>query len=498
MSVERGRCVLDRAYRVGSIDPRLGGSFVEHLGRGVYGGVFDPDDEQADEAGFRRDVIGLVRELGVPIVRYPGGNFVSGYRWEDGIGPPPLRPRRLDLAWRTIESNQFGTDEALSWCERVGAEAMMAVNLGTRGAGAAAELVEYVNHPGTSAWSDRRRANGHPNPYGVRLWCLGNEMDGPWQLGHRPAADYGRDALSAARAMRAVDPAIELVVCGSSHAGMPTHPTWEATVLDICYEDVDYVSLHAYYGRPQHSREAFLASALDMDRFIETVAATCDYVRARRRSSRRLGLALDEWNVWHRDAEPEIAPWQEAPPQLENRYDGEDAVVVGTLVNSLIRHADRVRVACLAQLVNVIAPIVAERGRPAWRQSIYWPFRDLIQCAEGDALAVSVTSPTSEWEGLGSVPMLDGAATLAGDGEEVRVLLANRSPVSDVLTELDLRDFPGFELATHHCLRASAGPGVGLGWPPPAEVPVRGERSGRPEVLVPRLSWNRLVVRRTS
>ncbi len=497
MSTPRARLVVDPAFRIGRVDRRLGGSFVEHLGRCVYGGIWDPEDPASDAKGFRSDVLGLVRELGVPVVRYPGGNFVSGYRFEDGIGPPEDRPRRADLAWRSMETNRFGTDEALAWCAEAGTEAMLAVNLGTRGALAAAELVEYTNHPGGTYWSELRAANGHPEPYGVRLWCLGNEMDGPWQIGHRPAADYARDALAAARAMRAVDPTIELVACGSSNSAMPSFPTWEATVLDVCYDEVDHISLHSYYGRPYPSQGAFLASALDMDRFIETVAATCDHIRAKHRSTKRIGLSFDEWNVWHRDSEPEHRPWLEAPPMLENRYDQLDAVVVGTLVNSLLRHADRVKVACLAQLVNVIAPIVAEPGRPAWRQSIFWPYRDLVRYGEGDSLRVAVSSPEHDVVGVGSVPALDVAATVSADGEELRVLVANRSPDLDVATELDLRPWDGFELVSHQLLAPGAPrPGDGSGWPGPLAAPLPAERSGALEVSIPAMSWSTLVARR--
>lgn len=497
MSPGTAQLVVHPDFRIGTVDRRLGGSFVEHLGRCVYGGIWDPDDPAADGDGFRSDVFELVRELQVPVVRYPGGNFVSGYRFEDGIGPPESRPSRLDLAWRSVETNRFGTDEALGWCATAGTEAMLAVNLGTRGAEAAADLVEYTNHPGGTYWSDLRAANGHPEPYGVELWCLGNEMDGPWQIGHRPAADYARDALQAARAMRAVDRTIELVACGSSNSAMPSFAAWEATVLDTCYDDVDYISLHSYYGRPS-SRGELLASALDMDRFIETVVATCDHVGARRRSTKRIKLSFDEWNVWHRDMEPDHEPWQQAPPMLENRYDHDDAVVVGTLVNSLIRHADRVKVACLAQLVNVIAPIVADPGRPAWRQSIFWPYRDLIRAAGSDALLVALSGPEHDVAGVGSVPVLDAAATVSEDGDELRLSIANRSLDRDVPTTLDLRAWPGYALVSHERLADSAPRPAGApGWPPPAAVPLPGERSGRVEVSIPRLSWNTLVARRS-
>ena len=220
--MQTAKITIDPNFRIGEVDPRLYGSFIEHLGRAVYGGIYEPEHPTADDMGFRQDVLDLVRELGVPIIRYPGGNFVSGYDWEDGVGPVEERPRRLDLAWKTVETNRVGTNEFAAWAKRAGAEPMIAVNLGTRGTDAARNLVEYCNHPGGSYWSDLRRSHGAEEPHAVGVWCLGNEMDGPWQIGHKTAAEYGRLAVETAKAMKWVDPSIELVACGSSKAAMPT------------------------------------------------------------------------------------------------------------------------------------------------------------------------------------------------------------------------------------------------------------------------------------
>ena len=167
---------------------------------------------------MRGDVIELVRELDTPICRYPGGNFVSAYNWEDGIGPKENRPKRLDLAWHTTEPNQVGIHEFADWAEKAGTEMMLAVNLGSRGLDEARNFVEYVNHPGGSYWSRPARKNGRTEPWNCRLWCLGNEMDGPWQVGHKTADEYGHLANETAKAMRGFDPTLELVVCGSSHS----------------------------------------------------------------------------------------------------------------------------------------------------------------------------------------------------------------------------------------------------------------------------------------
>ena len=359
---------IDPHFVVGDINPRLFGSFVEHLGRCVYDGIYEPAHPTADEDGFRNDVIELVRELGVTAIRYPGGNFVSGYRWEDGVGPQEQRPRRLDLAWHSTETNEVGLDEFARWLKKVGSELMYAVNLGTRGVQEALDVLEYANVRSGTALSDLRAANGSPEPHAIRMWCLGNEMDGPWQLGHGTPQSYAQLASKTARAMRQVDPDLELVVCGSSGAGMPTFGEWERVVLEETYDDVDYISCHAYYEPIDGDFGSFLASAVNMDRFIESVVATADHVKALKRSDKTINISFDEWNVWYQsryndvDRITDVEAWPVAPRLLEDAYSVMDAVVFGNLLISLLRHADRVTSASLAQLVNVIAPIMTEPG----------------------------------------------------------------------------------------------------------------------------------------
>lgn len=420
--------ILDREFRVGPVDRRLFGSFVEHMGRCVYTGLYEPDHPSADERGFRTDVLDLVRRLGTTVVRYPGGNFVSGYRWEDGVGPREERPRRLDLAWHATETNAFGTDDFMAWCGAAGVEPMMAVNLGTRGVQEAVDLLEYCNHPGGTRLSDQRRANGSPAPYDVRLWCLGNEMDGPWQVGHRPAADYGRLAAATGRAMRMVDPRIELVACGSSTTDMPTFGAWEATVLEECYDVVDYVSLHSYHDPTGRAPGAYLATAVALDRAIESVIATADHVGARLRSRKRLRLSVDEWNVWYFSNwdQHDLAEWPEVRPLIEDTYDELDATMVASLLVTLLRHADRIGVACLAQLVNVIAPIRTEPGGRAWVQPTFEPLAQVTAAARGDVLRVEPRVATYETE-VGDVPLLDAAATYDEETGRYALVLVNRS-----------------------------------------------------------------------
>jgi alpha-L-arabinofuranosidase len=422
------RFTIDPDAHRGAIDRRLFGSFVEHMGRCVYTGIFEPDHPTAAPDGFRGDVEDLVRELGITVVRYPGGNFVSGYRWQDGIGPRENRPRRLDLAWRSIETNQVGTDEFLRWAKRLDIEAMLAVNLGTAGILEAADLVEYCNVPGGTRWSDERRANGSPDPYGVKLWCLGNEMDGPWQTGHKNAAEYGALALQAANAMRLVDPTIELVACGSSGHDIPTFGYWESTVLEHTFDVVDYVSMHAYYQQHDDDRHSFLASGAAMDRFIDDVVATADAVAARKHSRKRLKISFDEWNVWYqsRFVGPAATEIDVSGPRIEDIYSATDAVVVGDLLISLINHADRIGVACLAQLVNVIAPIMTEPGGPAWRQSTFFPIAETIRRAAGNSLVVTGDAGEMPTARYGDVPVVAVAATHDPDTSAISVFITNR------------------------------------------------------------------------
>ena len=434
---------LHRDFRIGAVDQRLFGSFVEHMGRCVYTGIFEPDHPLADPHGFRTDVLELVRRLGPTVARYPGGNFVSAYRWEDGVGPRDQRPRRLDPAWQAVESNTFGTDEFITWCRTVDVEPMLAVNLGTRGVQDAVDLLEYCNHPGATRLSDLRRSNGSTEPHDVRLWCLGNEMDGPWQVGHKPAAEYGRLAAATARAMRLVDPGIELVACGSSSPTMPTFAGWEATVLEQCYEDVDYLSLHTYYDPTGKSAAEFLAGAVELDRAIDAAVATVDHVAARLKTRKRLRLAVDEWNVWYVSdwTAPDRRDWPERRSLIEDTYDDVDATMVASLLITLLRHADRVAIACLAQLVNVIAPIRTDPGGRAWTQTIFQPFSQIAAAARGEVLRVEPRVATYSTE-LGDVPVLDATATFDEETGDLTLVLVNRSDRAPVQLQVDAHDFP--------------------------------------------------------
>jgi alpha-N-arabinofuranosidase len=438
--------VLDPAFIVAPVNRRTFGSFVEHMGRCVYTGIYEPGHPTADEDGFRGDVLAYARELGVSVVRYPGGNFVSGYRWEDGTGPVAERPRRRDLAWHSIETNEVGVDEFVKWAAKAGTEVMYAVNLGTRGVQEALDVHEYVNHPSGTALSDRRIANGGEKPYGIKLWCLGNELDGPWQTGYKTAEEYGRLAAVTARALKSAEPGLELVACGSSSSSMPTFGSWEATVLRHAYDSVDAISCHAYYEEFDGDLGSFLASAVDMDQFIRGVAATADSVGAQLRSKKRVNISFDEWNVWYLSRfqnAPAVEDWGVAPRVIEDEYNVSDAVVVGNLLVSLLRNSDRVTYACQAQLVNVIAPIRSEPGGPAWRQTIFHPFAATSRLARGDVLAGVPAAPTYATDRHGEASLVDAVATYDAPSGDLVVFAVNRHQGDPVTLTVDLGRFPG-------------------------------------------------------
>lgn len=489
---------LDRSFTIGRIDPRIYGSFIEHLGRAVYGGIYEPGHPTADENGFRRDVVKLVQDLGISVVRYPGGNFVSGFDWEDSVGPRESRKKRLDLAWFTTETNEVGLHEFIDWCRASGTEPMYSVNLGTRGVDAARSVVEYANHKSGSYYSDMRIANGAKDPFGIKLWCLGNEMDGPWQIGHKTATEYGRIANEAGKAMKWVDPSIELVACGSSSSTMPTFGDWEYTMLDECYDTVDYVSLHRYYGNPTNDTPGFLARTMDLDDFIHTVVCICDAVKGKKHSKKTINLSFDEWNVWYHSNQQDQEVWKQdkwgrALPLLEDIYNFEDALLCGSILNSFLRNADRVKIACLAQLVNVIAPIMTRNGGGAWAQTTFWPMLHASKYGRGTSLRAAVESPFYDCADYEGVPLIDASAVQGDDGS-VTVFCVNRDMESPFTLDIDLRDFGDMKLAEHILLHHDDVKAVNTEENPANVAPVRGPGGtmdgGRASIHIPALSWN--------
>jgi alpha-L-arabinofuranosidase len=462
------RVRLNFGKTIGVTDRRLFGAFVEHLGRCVYGGIFEPGHPTATPQGFRGDVLALVRELAPTIMRYPGGNFVSGYNWEDGVGPVEERPVRMDLAWLSRDPNTFGTNEFIDWCRLAAIEPMLAVNLGTRGPDDARRMVEYCNHPSGTQLSDLRRRHGWEEPHAVRFWCLGNEMDGPWQMGSKTATEYGRVATEAAKLMRMTDPTIELAAVGSSGRNMPTFGDWEKEVLRHTFDHVGFISLHTYLNDYAGDTAAFLASPDLMDGFIDEVVAIADAISAERGSQKKIMLSFDEWNVWYRTrrgATRTLPGWPIAPPILEEVYTMKDALAFGGACISLLNHADRVKAACLAQLVNAIAPILTETGGPAWRQSIFFPFADFANLGRGEVLDSEVASPTYSatyydprgatdlYFPIPAAPYLKVAAVHMPEEATLTLFLLNRHLTDEASVEISADGFPALAVERATTLR---------------------------------------------
>ncbi len=448
------RAVINQSRFTSDLDRRLLGAFLEHLGRAVYTGVYEPGSPLADAKGFRTDVIKEMKALGVPIMRYPGGNFVSGYNWLDGVGPKNQRPTVLERAWNSIETNQFGTNDFIEWCRLVGTEPLLGMNYGTGSAEMAVAYVEYCNVDKGTRWSELRRSHGYDAPHNVRYWCLGNEMDGPWQIGHMPAREYGQKARDTAHQIRVIDPDLQLIACGSSNRIMPTYLVWDREVLEECYDQVDAISLHCYYGNEPaisgNSTARYLAMNLDMELQIHEIAAVCDYVQGLRKSPKRLWLSFDEWNVWYRARSGDAVNGRRtfAPKLLEEVYNLEDALLVGGFVNSLLRKSDRVRLACLAQILNVIAPLMTN-ATSVLRQTIYYPYAWALQYAKGRVIDLSVESETypisakglrSDFARDDQVPFLDVAATVDAKAGQAAVFVLNRDLDNERELVLDWRE----------------------------------------------------------
>ena len=485
----KAKITIDLNDAIGRVDQRLFGSFIEHLGRAVYGGIYEPSHETADDMGFRQDVMELVKQLHVPIVRYPGGNFVSGYNWEDGIGDRTKRPRKLELAWNSIETNEIGIDEFQEWAKRAGSEVMMTVNLGTRGADDARNLVEYCNLRTDTYYADLRKQNGFEEPFNIKVWCLGNEMDGDWQIGYKKPLEYARLACETAKLMKLTDPTIELVACGSSGPLMPTFGEWERTVLRECYDHVDYISLHSYYGNRDQNTLEFLASSAEMDKFIKETVRICDEIKAEKGSEKDIMLSFDEWNVWFHSNEQDkkIEHWQIAPPLLEDVYNVEDALVVGGLLITLLRNCDRVKIACLAQLVNVIAPIMTETGGKVWAQTIFYPFLHCSEHGRGIALNTKCDCDTYQTSSKTDVPYIESIAVYDDNNDTITLFAVNRS--LDGTYNLELSGFDGYCLQSHTVLTGNDLNQCNTAANPNAVVPCD---AGTDMMLSPH-SWNMFI-----
>jgi len=432
----QARIRVDTGRVIGEVSPRVFGNFAEHLGRCIYGGIFEEGSPLSDSEGYRKDVMEAVKPLGVSILRWPGGNFASGYNWMDGVGPRDQRPARPDHAWGALESNRFGTDEFLRYCERIGAEPYICINAGLGSVDEARQWVEYCNETRPTYWAKQRAKNGHEKPWNVKIWGLGNEIDGPWQLGHKNAEDYAKFAMSAAVAMRREDDSIQLIASGSSNFRPGADWVgWNRTVLDSLKDEIDYISLHTYIGNPDNNFEKFLSVSQDLDDRIGIVAGQ---IRAASNSQTRphpIYIAFDEWNTWYR-ARAGGDEYQTAKTGLEEHYNFEDALATGMFLNSFLRHADVVKMANLAQLVNVIAPIFTNK-QGLYLQTIYFPLVEYGKQRNALSLDVQVTGPTYRVDDRRPLQYLDVSSTYSARDGAIYLNVLNRSEKMDIATRID-------------------------------------------------------------
>ena len=458
--MNKAHVVFDRRYVTGEIDRRIAGSFVEHLGRCLYSGLYEPDHPAADAAGFRNDVKALIRELGVTAVRYPGGNFVSGYNWKDGIGPRDKRPVRKDMAWNVLETNHVGINEFAAYLKEIGVELIQAVNLGTGSPMEAGELVDYCNGSGGSYWSDLRKSHGPAEPHNIRLWCLGNEMDGFWQIGALTAEEYGRKAREAAKIMRWMDNKIKLIACGSctNEAGHTSFGEWDRIVLEEAYDHIDYLSLHKYFNYrpdkhlayPMHDDARDIPFLFrDLQDYLDTVIAACDFVKGKKRSGKEVHISFDEWGV--------ITETGAVPGGREQHYGFAnfnlmDAVICGGILCTLINNADRVKAACQSLLVNEGGMISTAPGGKAIRQTTFFPFKDAAHLAKGMALRPVASLPRGPTAHHGEQETMTAAGTFDEERGKLRVFVMNCDTEQDCGFSLELGSFEKLQGVSHTLL----------------------------------------------
>lgn len=438
MSQQTAQILLDSNRTIAEISPLLFGGFAEHMGRCVYEGIYEPKSAHADANGLRTDVLAALRAQKYTTIRYPGGNFLSGYNWLDGVGPKEQRPRRRELAWQSLETNHFGTNEFMGFCRAIDAAPMLGVNMGTGAIQAAGDLVDYCNTPSGTYYADLRARHGYAAPHNVKYWCVGNEMDGPWQMGHLEAHEYGAKAREAAKLMRWMDPSIQTILCGSSNDQMPTYPEWDRVALEEAWEHMDYLSMHYYAGNRDNDTASFLASAVQFERFVDTLDGTLRYVKAKRRSQHDVYLSWDEWQVWYK-GDPLQGNWTEAPHLAEEMYNLEDALVVGQWLNVFLRKSHVLKIACVAQIVNVISWLHT-RGDELLKHPSYYVFELVSNHARGLALDALVKAPRLATKKYGDVPVLDVAAAYDPASGKDALFIVNRSQTGSVVTDIAWQD----------------------------------------------------------
>jgi alpha-N-arabinofuranosidase len=451
--MKKAKVIFDRNFTIGDVDRRLFGSFVEHLGRCMYGGIYQPDHETADSKGFRSDVKDLVKEVGVTGVRYPGGNFVSGYDWKDGIGPKENRPHKKDMAWNAIETNEVGTDEFLSMMENMGVETFMTVNLGTGTPKDAGELVDYCNTEKGTYWSNLRRQNGHTEPYNIKHWYMGNEMDGFWQICAKKPEEYARVCREASKVVKWIDPSTETIACGSctNEKGHDSFGIWDQAVLEECYDVIDYLSLHRYYNyypeihlayKNEETEKDIPYIFKDLQNYLDTVISACDFVKGKKRSEKQINISFDEWGVVTTTG---AVPGGVAQEYKFASFKEMDAMIYGGILCTFLNNADRVKIACQSLLVNEGGMISTDPKGKAIRQATFYPFKDAALFARGRSLRACAEVPQTETEHHGLQNCIVMAATYDESSGEIAVFITNCDMNESAEVEIELRSFGAIE-----------------------------------------------------
>lgn len=479
---KQAKITIHPSYQVGEISPRLFGTFLEPIGTMVNGTMYNPKHPTADEQGFRRDVIGALKAAGMRAVRLPGGNFVSAWNWKDSIGPRSERKVRLDPAWHQYITNEVGHDEYLQWAEKTGAEPLYTINLGSGGMQDAMDLVEYTNHAGGTWWSDLRRKNGHEAPYNVKTWYLGNEMDGPWQLGSwdKDPRGYGVRANEISKAIKWIDGRIETAVCASSSPFMDHYPQWEETVLQECYDSVDYLSMHHYHSAPPGDIRALLGGSVYYEDYINTEIALCDLIGAKCRSPKKIMLSFDEYGAMirpnaplhpgygyynmvrtHYRFDPAMGYILHDPDNMEERIrPGGDLLQMLSMVSiqlSFLRHADRVKIGCMT---GGLEALCASDHDHVWKSASHYAFRLLMEYARGISMRTAVEAETfdlpgyaiddtSQYRDKEGVSFIDAASAWDQERKQLAVFVINRSEEEEYPLTLDIRGFEQYRFAGH-------------------------------------------------
>lgn len=523
--MKEARIHIHPRFLIGDISPRLYGAFLEPIGTMVNGSMYNPMHPTADADGFRQDFLEALKAAGLPALRLPGGNFVSGWDWKSSIGPREKRKTQLDTAWFQYYTNDVGYDEYLKWTQMVGAEPLVTINLGTNGLRDALHIVEYTNHPAGSYWSDLRREYGREAPYGVRTWYLGNEMDGPWQIGswEKNPRGYGILAHEVSKGMKWIDPSIETVACVSSSPFLAHYPQWDLEVLQECYETVDYISLHHYHIAPPGDYGALLGGSCYFEDYIKTEIGLCDFMKTKLRSPKKMMLSFDEYGsreqplkgvlpgrgtVWEHEFNRERGYVRHDPDKMDSdtpfiqRGGMLDALSSASTLLTLLRHADRVKIGCMTSGLHTLA---AASHDHVWKPAAHYPFAHLMKYGRGVSLRTAVSSDTYDIPGYApshqfqystqkGISFVDAAAAFNKESGELAVFAVNRDCEHARLLNIDAQAFEGCRLIEHiqlhsddlHLMNTWEKPDAIL----PKVNPDTSFHHGKLTAVIPPLSWN--------